>query len=83
MGNPQHLEALQRGLTLQSNGDFANAENIYKQILQAEPEHPEQMHVLRMSAEVTTPEVEVSRGEALFVLQGACHDGDRELVQGR
>ena len=58
------------------------ADGIERMVLYAEPEHPERMHVLRMSAEVTTPEVEVSQGEELLVLQGACHDGERELVQG-
>jgi anti-sigma factor ChrR (cupin superfamily) len=58
------------------------AEGIERAVLYAEPEHPEQMHVLRLSAGVTTPRVEMPGGEELFVLEGSCHDGDRELVQG-
>lgn len=58
------------------------ADGIDRVVLYTEPDHPEQMHVLRLSAGVTTPEVETPGGEELFVLEGACTDGDHELTRG-
>ena len=58
------------------------ADGIARVVLYAEPEHSEQMHVLRLAPGVVTPEVETPGGEELFVLEGSCEDGERELSEG-
>ena len=42
----QHIEALQKGIAAQQQGDHATAEQIYKQVLQIDPENAEANHLM-------------------------------------
>ena len=42
----QHIEALQKGIAAQQQGDHATAEQVYKQILQIDPENAEANHLM-------------------------------------